>query len=123
MEEAMVPAAAHFALHIGCALDALPSHGLRGRARAFKLRLTGFDNIRRARLWPASRSRGQAANTLRPIRRPHIGRTVHRGAVDVDQLRSMELAFDLGADRGLLVMHPASDHLLAHGALVCLQFW
>src|SRR3546814_10633193 len=82
MEEAMVPAAAHFALHIGCALDALPSHGLRGRARAFKLRLTGFDNIRRARLWPASRSRGQAANTLRPIRRPHIGRTVHRGAVD-----------------------------------------
>src|SRR3546814_7753987 len=116
MEEAVIPAAAHFALHIGRALDALPTHGLRGCACAFELRLAGFDDIRRARWLPAPRPRGQAANTLRPIRRPHIGRTVHRGAVDVDQLRSMELAFDLGADRGLLVVHPARDHLLAHGA-------
>src|SRR3546814_4127992 len=74
--------------------------------------------MRRARWLPAPRPRGQAANTGRPIRRPHIDRTVHRGAVDVDQLRSMELAFDLGADRGLVVVHPARDHLLAHGALL-----
>src|SRR3546814_13786222 len=62
MEEAVIPAAAHFALHIGRALDALPTHGLRGCACAFELRLAGFDDIRRARWLPAPRPRGQAAN-------------------------------------------------------------
>src|SRR3546814_12430262 len=107
MEEAVIPAAAHFALHIGRALDALPTHGLRGCACAFELRLAGFDDIRRARWLAAPRPRGQAANTLRPLRRPHLGRPVHSGAVDVAPHRSMELALDPGGEPGLLVLPTA----------------
>ena len=47
MEKTVIPAAAHFALHLGRTLDALPTHGLRSGACAFEFCLARVDDLRR----------------------------------------------------------------------------